>query len=375
MSLSIARRLPGHQILEVAYVGTLGRHLPDQRQINVIPKGALLSGTVGNSDLSVPINRVALNSGALSNFRPFPGYGSIKVYEYGATSAYHSMQATLSRQSGNLQYFVSYTFSKALGTASSDYDEIDPVDARHRSYGVLSYDRTHILNASYNYNLPDPFRGHFDNVFTRALFRGWQVSGISTFASGQPLRLKFSGDLSSTGMARAWFGTDAFTTSGNFVGAIAPVFPQNPFLGNQNTLGGKIFDINSVQIPGFGTTGSYQGPYFRAPNRWNHDVSFFKNFKISESKKIQFRMGLFDIFNQAYPRFNGDNNQSDLDLVLDTQCKVKADHIPNGSGGFSDGVCDPTKGFNFTQQTLSNFGKIKGKHGHRTIEFAVKFTF
>ncbi len=376
MSLSIARRLPGNQILEVAYVGTLGRHLPDQRQIDVIPQGALLKGTVGNADLSVPINRVALSAGALSNFRPFPGYGGIKVYEYAATSAYHSMQATLSRQAGkNLQYFISYTFSKALGTASSDYDEIDPVDARHRSYGVLAYDRTHILNASYNYNLPDPLRGHYDNFLTRALFRGWQVSGISTFSSGQPLRLKFSGDIANNGMARAWFGSDAFTTSGNFVGAIAPVFSQNPFLGNVNKLGGKIFDINSIRIPGFGTTGSYQGPYFRAPNRWNHDVSFFKNFKISETKKIQFRMGLFDIFNQAYPRFNGDNNQSDLDLVLDTRCNVKRSGIPNGSGGTSDNVCDPTGGFTFTQQTLDNFGKIKGKHGHRTIEFALKFTF
>jgi hypothetical protein len=350
-----------------------------------------LKGTVGNADLSVPINRVALSAAALSTFRPFPAYGDIKVYEYNATSAYHSMQATLSRQAGkNLQYFISYTFSKALGTASSDYDEIDPVDVRGRSYGVLSYDRTHILNASYNYNLPDPFSSRFDNKLSRAVFKGWQMSGITTFSTGQPLRLRFSGDIASAGMFRAWFGTDAFTTSGNFVGAIAPIFSRNPFLGNRNGLGQKLFDLSAVQIPSFGSTGPYQPPYFRAPNRWNHDVSFFKNFGITETKKIQFRAGFFNLFNQGYPRFNSDNNQSDIDLVLDTisaekfngrdaQGNIKLKDcpstVPNGSGGTANNVCDPTKGFLFTDQTIQNFGKIKNKHGHRTIEFALKFYF
>jgi len=187
--------------------------------------------------------------------------------------------------------------------------------------------------------------------------------------------LRFSGDIASTGMARAYFGTDAFTTSGNFAGGIAPIYSSNPFLGNKNKLGDKLFDLSKIQIPSFGASGPYQPPYFRAPNRWNHDVSFFKNFKISETKKLQFRTGFFNIFNQAYPRFNGDNNQSDIDLVLDTTCKVKKSGVPNGSGGTSDNVCDPTGGFNFTPQTLQNFGKIKGKHGHRTIEFALKFQF
>jgi hypothetical protein len=99
----------------------------------------------------------------------------------------------------------------------------------------------------------------------------------------------------------------------------------------------------------------------------------FKNFGISESKKIQFRAGFFNLFNQAYPRFNSDNNQSDIDVELRTECNVKLSGIPNGSGGTSDNVCDPTKGFHFTDNTIKNFGTIKSKHGHRTVEFALKF--
>src|SRR6266545_1112281 len=157
-SLSLAKRVPWQQVLEMSYVGTFGRHLLNRRQFNVIPDGRLLSGTLGNADLSNPLHRAGLNSDAVIALRPYPALGNIRWWEYTSTSNYHSLQATLSRQTGKrLQYFVAYTFSKGLGTmfANGKYDDIDPFDPRHRSYGVLAYDRTHILNLSYNYQFPD----------------------------------------------------------------------------------------------------------------------------------------------------------------------------------------------------------------------------
>jgi hypothetical protein len=38
-------------------------------------------------------------------------------------------------------------------------------------------------------------------------------------------------------------------------------------------------------------------------------------------------------------------------------------------------VCDPTKGFSYTQQTKDNFGKINLKRGHRVVEFVLKYYF
>ncbi len=372
MSFSIATRLPMKQVFEVGYVGVQARHMWTKRAINFIPLGALLKGTVGNADLSVPINRVALNSEALSKFRPFPAYRGISYNEFTATSTYHSLQATLSRQTGtNFQYFATYTFSKALGTASSEYDTIDPIDARHRSYGVLGYDRTHVVNMSYNYNVPDGARGGFANPFTRGIFNGWQLSGITTFSSGAPIRLRFSGDISSGAISRGFFGTDAFDTGSGNVGAIAPVFSRKPALGGTRA-GEKMFDINAITFPAFGQSGPTIPPfYLRGPNRWNHDVSFFKNVKIRESQKIQFRAGFFNLFNQAYAR----PYQGDIDLRLDTRCAVKRNGIPNGSGGTADNVCDPAGGFFFTDQTKANFGKIITKHGRRVVEFALKYYF
>ena len=62
---------------------------------------------------------------------------------------------------------------------------------RPRTYGVLRTDRTHILNVSWNAFLPDGARGSIDNAVMRGVLNGWQLSGISTLASGIPIPLEF----------------------------------------------------------------------------------------------------------------------------------------------------------------------------------------
>ena len=383
MSFTIEKRLPGSNILSVAYVGTQGRHLPQQKSVNIIPLGTLNHGTVNGVDLSVPVNRAGLAPSVLNKFRPFQAYNTIGFYQFSGTSSYHSLQATLSHQSGkNLQYFLTYTFSKALGTVATNETDgsawADPIDTRGRSWGILPFDRTHVFNASYNYNFPDLARGSFKNGFTNAVFNGWQMSGITTLQTGIPIRLRFSGDINGGGSGLAWFGTDAFNILGQSVGAVAPVYLSNPSAGG-SSLNEKYFNLSSLGIPTFPNTGPAQPPfYLRTPSRSNFDVSFFKNFSFSESKKLQFRTGFFNIFNQAYPTniFIDTNNPgaSDIHVTLNTVCRVKRD-VPNGAGGTAFGVCDPTGGYDFTQDTKDNFGKILHKHGRRIVEFAFKFYF
>jgi Carboxypeptidase regulatory-like domain/TonB-dependent Receptor Plug Domain len=383
MSLTIEKRLPWSNILTVAYVGTQGRHLPQQRNINIVPLGALSSGTVNGIDLSNPVNRAALDTSVIKQFRPFSAYNTIGVYQFTGTSTYHSLQATLSHQSGkNLQYFATYTFSKALGTVATNESDgsawADPIDTRGRSWGVLPFDRTHIFNLSYNYIFPKLARGMLDHAIARGFLDGWQMSGITTFQSGTPIRLRFTGDIASTGQALAWYGSDAFNGSGAgaSVGAVAPIYVRNPQTGGSG-IGQKIFDINALQIPTFPNNGPAQPPfYMRTPSRSNFDVSFFKNFEFTENQKLQFRAGFFNIFNQAYPTqiaTTGGLGASDIYLTLNTVCNSRV-NAPNGAGG-TVSVCDPTKGFSYTQETQDNFGKIVNKHGRRIVEFALKYYF
>ena len=430
-SLSLATRLPFQMVLETAYVGTFGRHLAARLPINVVPFGAILKagGVPGDSgstitslanpncdpgavdangnvtrrgncqivtqsgvkaDLTNPLVRASLDGAAINKFRPFPDLSGVRLQEYTATSNYHSLQMTLSRQAGkNLQFFATYTFSKVLGTRGGEFADLDPIDVRGRSYGVLDYDRTHIFNLSYNYNLPN--LSPTKNVVGRGLLNGWQISGITTLTSGTPVNLRFTGDV--PGLAIAAFGSNAFSTDGYASGAIAPTYSKNPSLGGKN-VGEKVLDLGAISIPAFGATGPTISPfYFRTPNRQNWDISLFKNFKVSEGNTLQFRFGFFNVFNQAFAKNfdNGNVSNSDINLTLFTQCVrtpvnqtlvladgTKATFTPtfaNGSGGTGQGVCDPSKGFTFNTDTINNFGKVTNKRGQRVIEMAVKFTF
>jgi hypothetical protein len=425
MSLSIAKRLWHQTVLEAGYVGTLARHLAARLPINTIPLGALSRGNVPGdpgstisflanpncdptkpgdcqivtqtgvkADLTNPLHRLALDGGAVNKFRPFPDMSYIRYNQYTGTSNYHSLQVTLSRQVGKtLQFFGTYTFSKVLGTKAQDYADLDPLDVRGRSYGVLGYDRTHIFNLSYNYYVPELARGRFKNAFTGGLLNGWQLSGITTFSSGTPVTLVFSGQLD--GMEIAYFGSDAFAqSSGDVAGAIAPIFTKDPRLSGSK-VGERVLDLGAIGIPGLGVTGPTVSPfYFRTPSRSNFDLSLFKNFKVSEQKNLQFRVGFFNIFNQAFPK-NIDNRSaanSDIFLTLQAECKVRTptnleitnangtkttftQTFPNGAGGTAQGLCDPSKGFDFTSDTKNNFGKILTKRGQRVVELALKFTF
>ena len=400
MSFTIEKRLPMDNVLSVAYVGTQGRHLPQQRNLNIVPLGRLSSGSiplsqtvlgVNSIDLSVPVNRAGLDGSVLRQFRPFSAYNSVGVYQFTGTSTYHSLQATLSHNGKNLQYFATYTFGKALGTVATNESDgsawADPIDTRNRSWGILPFDRTHVFNLSYNWSLPKLARGGFANPVTNGIFNGWQLSGITTIQSGIPIRLKFTGDIATGAEALGWYGSDAFngTNAGASLGAITPIYLGNPQVGG-TALGSKAYDLSKLAIPTFPNTGPSQPPfYIRTPGRSNFDISFFKNFNISESKKLQFRTGLFNVFNQAYPTAINTTSTSltgsDIFLALDTVC-LKRVNVPNGNGTNVSNPCDPTGGFRFTDgrpgdrsDTVDNFGKIVNKHGRRIVEFALKFNF
>jgi len=237
-----------------------------------------------------------------------------------------------------------------------------------------------VFNLSYNWSVPKLARGSFSNAITNGIFNGWQISGITTVQSGTPIRLRFTGAISQTSQAVAWYGSDAFngTNAGASIGAITPLYLGNPLKGG-TALGAKFLDLSQLGIPAFPNTGPSQPPfYIRTPGRSNFDISFFKNFNITEEKKIQFRTGLFNVFNQAYPtRINvtSTNPQdSDIFLALETVCNHTV-RRPSGDGTNVADVCDPTQGFSYSQNTINNFGKIQNKRGRRIVEFALKFYF
>lgn len=366
-SLSISRRISLAHVVEAGYVGGFGRHLSQLQQQNVVPAGTFSSGVIGNADLSVPVNRVALDNTVIRSRRPYPTLDNVAYYVNEGTSDYHALQATLRRDTGRFRYLASYTFSHAEGTNVGDQGTIDPLDPENRSFGTLPGDRPHLASLSWTLDLGSPVTS---GRLGKILANGWHLSGISSYQSGAPYArtnnpnpFTFTGDIADSNVARGWWGTS------DYAYALAPVFTCDPRQGGSD-VGDRVFDINCVRIPSFGQTGEIISPYtFRTPGQQNHDLTVFKNVALGGDRKLQLRVGAFNVFNQAFPGLG------DIDTNLQTTCQGRVNGVPDGAGGTVNGVCDPTRGFTFTQNTLENFGKIVTKRGHRVIELAVKLYF
>ena len=186
-SMSVQQQIGRSELVEVAYVGSLGRHLLWQRNINPVPLGAnFLALNPQNRDPTTTSNALPPNF-----LRPFQGLGDVLLYEFATASNYNSLQASFAHRfrhgiSGN----VSYTFSKALDTSDSYSNAVDPfIDPRVRNYGPAGFDRRHTLSASYHWNLPKPsieFRpAHW-------LADNWEISGVTRMSTGAPFTPGYS---------------------------------------------------------------------------------------------------------------------------------------------------------------------------------------
>ncbi len=154
---------------------------------------------------------------------------------------------------------------------------------------------------------------------------------------------------------------------------LAPVYTCNPTLDGRK-VGERILDIGCISFPAIGQVGDVLPPFdLRTPGRMNHDITLFKNFAIKGDQKLQFRVGVFNIFNMAAASTAVDRN--DINLNLETTCNVTVNGVPNGAGGTVDNICDPRGGYSFTQNAINNFGRVNIRRGHRIVEFALKYDF
>ena len=312
--------------VETSYVGSKSDQLRNAGlgNINIVPFGAMLNDPDGNADA----------------YRPFQLYGDINVITHNLYSNYHSWQNLVSRQTGRLSFTAAYTFSKALGIRGGQQGRaIQPPDLsqlRQYSYGVLGNDRRHLLSLAYSWLLPEVKTG-----ITNAVLGNWQISGITQFVSGAPLQV-VGGDgnfrLDGTGPGGVTLSNQAITGSPQI--QAMPVLTCDP-----RGSGDVLARAECFTAPSPGQNGQFIWPNIVGPSYINHDLSVFKNFPFAGSKKIQFRLSAYNIFN--HPQRAPDDAQN-LDLT------------------FANGV-----------QTNANFGLLPtdNKYGRRIIQMAFKFYF
>ena len=277
ISFQVQRNIGFNTVVEVGYVGTLGRHLNWGFDLDPVPLGANFDPRNVDPTTGRPLP---------ANFlRPIPSYSGMTLINWGATSNYHSLQSQVTRRfTRSLQFGVSYTWSKFLDSVDFDANVVSPfVPARHYNYGPSTYDRRHNLRMNWLYDLPQvPWK----DVASRWILNGWQFSGINAFISGTPTGVGFTttnnADITGT------------TSQGPRIDVTCnPVLPKS-----DRTFYG-FFNTSCFALPAVGTLGNAGRTVLVGPGTNNWDLSFFKNFPIREPLKLQFRAEMYNAFNHT----------------------------------------------------------------------------
>ncbi len=241
-----------------------------------------------------------------------------------ANSAYNSLQTMLEKRfSHGLQFQAAYTWSKSLDWASSFEETLNPFDyKKSRALSLFNSAQRFVIN--YVWDIPVP---KYQGIKGRIL-DDWQVSGITQFQSGFPIRLQTQDDNELIG-SLFFFGTAAPQMTGTVPQLQNPKVAQtiNGVPGYYYLTPGQFADPPVGQ---FSTTprSICCGP---GENQW--DLTFSKKISLSEAKYFQFRADIFNLFNKT--------------------------QFVNPDGNFSD----------------STFGQILQARDPRLVQFALKFYF
>jgi hypothetical protein len=145
------------------------------------------------------------------------------------------------------------------------------------------FDIRHMLTASVVYQLPVGPGKRFkpDNRVVNNILGYWQLNAIASFTSGIPFTAMVSGDIANTGAGSGYMRPDLVS--------------NNVYAPNQSPA--NWLNKAAFAIPALYTFGNVGRNTLRADWFKNLDLSIFRDFKITESKKLQFRAEMFNLTN------------------------------------------------------------------------------
>jgi Carboxypeptidase regulatory-like domain len=323
---------------DIGYVGNRGRHsvipVPFNEPGIATPSSPIWGETASygwqvlnaNSFNGYDYNSIAgepwnTYSGGNIDFRtPFVGYNfNSALFKTVGVSAYDALQTHLQKRlSHNVQGGVSYTWSHALDEQSDlgIFFTGDNPNKLHDSWASADFDRTNIFSANFQFTVPDVARVHSALSYVT---NGWNMTGVAILQSGQPYSLY------------EFYGASGSIYVGNYPNLMNPVLaikdpahPYSAFTGNNGAhrgVGGDYLpaiDPSQIAInylaPGekgipVSTGNDPQDIYetdfaptnqrniFRQAPQKRLDLSFRKNFKITEKWNVLYAFNIFNVTN------------------------------------------------------------------------------
>lgn len=304
-NFSIAQNFGPTSVLEVAYAGNKGTHLPLSWQMDqladslISPANGLLDAVPNPFFGIIPVGTMSTRTVQRGQLlTPYPHIPGVSYAGTGwGNSTFHSLQVSYKKQFSQAgSAVVAYTWSKLLadgGDNAWDSAGFRNSNCRACDKSVSPYNYPHRLVTSYTYELPFGKGKQFGarwNGFLNAVLGQWQVNGIATLSSGSPLQINTTGN-----------------TSFSFGGGQRPDSTGQSAKLDNPTLD-RWFDTNAFRLPAqytFGNVGRVH-PYLRSDFVELLDLSVFKRFQIAgERVSLELRGESFNAFN--HPVFGSPN--------------------------------------------------------------------
>jgi hypothetical protein len=204
-------------------------------------------------------------------------------------SNYHGLQMQLNRRFHNgLSFLANYTWSKSMDYGCSGYENPEGCNVQdpynwQRDRAASGHDLTHIFTSTLLFELPFGPGKRFQTG-SRAgdyILGNWQINAIGSLNSGIPYTLNIPGDGANIGNLNTW--------RPNLVG--------NPILANPDR--NKRFNTAAFAVPASFTFGILGRNTLRTDGYQNVDLSIFRDFPVTESKRFEFRAEAFNAFNNT----------------------------------------------------------------------------
>lgn len=388
--------------VEIGYVGNLGRHavvpLPFNQAQIASPSSPIRPGTPFEQDYTYgysivqqpgsfnPINlpngqpyMETFEGGNVDLRVPYIGYSSeSESYTAAGISSYNALQTHVEkRMSHGLQVGFSYTYSHATDEQSAMglfYNGNNPLDLRS-GYGLSDFDRKHVINFSYTYELPKFFSTKSVGGY---LANGWALSGLTVIQSGQPYSVvDYTGAVGSI-----FYGVNDGIT--NPIVPLAGCSPQQAITGASGAQpGAPALNPSCFGLPLL-APGALNGaipsndPYetnfiahgerniFRQAWQRRADISVVKATQITERYALRYSLDIFNVTNTA-----------SFDIPIDDISQnINFQGFPYVGQPSSTSPCDTTYTALYVCPTLSGLGITNKTIGSpRQIQMSLKLIF
>jgi hypothetical protein len=276
-NFSVQQDLGWNAVWEISYAGSKGTKLYEFREANPVRPS-----TDPNADSA--------------SRRPRPYLGDLAYWCACNSSHYHALQTKVEKRfSQGLSFLTAYTFGKVIDEKSQAslgfHSGGNPRSPEHPDWekSRADFDIKHRFVNSLSYTLPIGKGKRFASGLHgvgQALLGGWELQGIQAVNTGVPRTVRSRNLSNGSGEGRP-----------NRIAGVS-LYPANR--GPDAWFNKDAFDFAT-----FGTFGNSGRNILSTATQVNIDMSVFKDFAITESKKIQFRSEFFNMIN--HPNFRSDS--------------------------------------------------------------------